>query len=149
MKRAVVIVTFFISQLFLQNALAGDFDWLGNLNIQANADLSGFQVNLATRFHIGDAEIRTVIRSTDRPADAYMILRLSELSHRPARDVIRIYRSDKKRGWGYMAKRLGIKPGSREFHELKERHEFKRGGTKRSSHSGKGKGREKHHGHGR
>jgi len=49
-----------------------------------------------------------------------MVLRLAETSGRPANFVITQYRSDKGKGWGALAKSLGIKPGSSEFHALKK-----------------------------
>ena len=36
-------------------AVAGDFDWIRNFNIKAEADQSGLRARLATRFKIGDA----------------------------------------------------------------------------------------------
>ncbi len=122
-------------------ALAGDFDWLNDLNIRAQADPSGFRVQLATRFKIGNAEINTVISNVEKPADAYMVLRLGEMSHQPTDYVISQYRSDRGRGWGVLAKSLGIKPGSKEFHELKRGHDLYGDGN---SNTGKGHG----HGHG-
>jgi hypothetical protein len=105
-------------------ALAGDFDWMKGLNIRAEADPSGFKAQLAARFKIGNAEINTVISNVEKPADAYVVLRLGEMSHRSTDDVIKQYRSSKGRGWGVLAKSLGIKPGSREFHALKRGHDL-------------------------
>ena len=34
--------------------------------------------------------------------------------------VLKEYKANKGRGWGVIAKKLGIKPGSKEFHELKK-----------------------------
>ena len=150
MKPIKFMVLFLFAQtIFLTNVFAGDFDWLKNLNIEAKADLSSFRLKLASRFNIGDAEIKTVIRATDKPSDAYMIFRLGEMTHRTVDDVIRVYRPNKKRGWGYMAKKLGIKPGSHEFHELKERHDFYHEPAAEHGHhhdNDNGMGREKHHG---
>lgn len=120
---------------------AGDFDWLDNLSIQATADPSGFRVKLRTRFQIGDAQIQTVIGQVSSHADAYMVLRLGELSHRPINDVLGVYRSGQHKGWGKMAKDLGIKPGSKEFHALKQGHDLDYTGGHKSK--GKGKGKKK------
>ncbi len=119
-------------------ALAGDFDWLQNVNIRAEADPSGFRAQLETRFKIGNTEINAVIGNVAKPADAYMVLRLAEMSHQPTDYVIKQYRSGKGQGWGALAKSLGIKPGSREFHALKRGHDLHD-----SSDSGTGKGRGK------
>jgi hypothetical protein len=54
-------------------ALAGDFDWMQDLNIRATADPSGFRAQLGARFKIGNAEINTVIGNVEKPADAYIM----------------------------------------------------------------------------
>ena len=93
--------------------LAGDFDWLKELNIKAVNDGDGFRTRLAARFQIGNAQVDTVIKNVANPADAYMVLRLGELSGRNTDDVITAYNTNKNKGWGAMAKSLGIKPGSK------------------------------------
>jgi hypothetical protein len=100
-------------------AMANDFGWTEDLNIQAQADPSGFRARLATRFNLGDVEVRAVLGNIGNPADAYIILRLGEMSGRPTSYVVDRYRQDKGKGWGALAKSLGIKPGSEEFHALK------------------------------
>ncbi|MDZ4165721.1 MAG: hypothetical protein U1C55_11400, partial [Smithellaceae bacterium] len=66
----------------------------------------------------------------------YMILRLGEISGKPTDSVMEKYRSEKGKGWGAMAKSLGIKPGSEEFHTLKRGSDIK-------ENDDKGKGKEK------
>ena len=128
----------------IPTASASDFDWLNNLNIKAEGDSSGYRIRLATRFRIGDAEVKAVIGNVDRSSDAYMIFRLGELSRRPVNEVIKVYRANRKKGWGVMAKSLGIKPGSRDFHALKRGHDLDDGmGNVRGQSSGKGKGKDK------
>jgi hypothetical protein len=121
-------------------ALAGDFDWIKDLNIQAQADASGFRARLGARFRIGDAEINAVLSNVEYPVDAYMVLRLGEMSSRPTDYVIKQYRSDKGKGWGVLAKSLGIKPGSEEFHALKNGHDLY---DDKDMSGGKGKGKSK------
>jgi len=88
-----------------------------------------------------------VIGNVAEPSDAYMIFRLGELSHRPVKEVMKVYRSNRHRGWGVMAKKLGIKPGSRECHALKRGEDLGGGGHGREHFSGHGNGNG--HGHGR
>lgn len=121
------------------SAFAGDFDWLQRLNIRAEADPSGFRAELATRFKIGNTEINAIIGNMAKPADAYMVLRLSEMSHQPTDRVIARYQSGRGRGWGVLAKSLGIKPGSPEFHALKRGHDLY-GSNDSSAGKGRGKG---------
>ena len=121
---------------------AGDFAWMPDFNARAMADLSDFKVRLAARFQIGHAQVEAVISKVGKAADAYMVLRLGEMSSMPTQYVIDEYRSGKKQGWGALAKSLGIKPGSREFHALKRGDDLYGG-------SGKGKGKSKGKGKGK
>jgi hypothetical protein len=124
-------------------ALAADFDWFRDLNIQAQADASGFRARLAARFQIGDARITAVLGSVDEPADAYMVLRLGEMAQQPPEEVLTRYKAGKAKGWGALAKSLGIKPGSKEFHALKRGHDLDGGPGGKSKKPGKGKGKHK------
>lgn len=135
-------VLLFLQFTFATLASAGDFGWLDNLNIKAEADSSGFRAQLSTRFRVGDAEVKAVIGNVDKKSDAYMVLRLGELSHRPAKEVLSVYKANRNKGWGVIAKKLGIKPGSREFHALKRGHDLKESGAGQnqlSSNKGKNK----------
>lgn len=105
-------------------AIAGDFDWTRDFNIQAQADQSGFRARMATRFKLGDVEVKAVLSNFENPADAYMALRLGEMAGRPTDYVVEKYKNTKGQGWGALAKSLGIKPGSEEFHALKRGHDL-------------------------
>ncbi|MFP4560498.1 MAG: hypothetical protein ACLFRB_08960 [Thiohalorhabdus sp.] len=100
-------------------AEAGAFDWLKEINVRAEADRSGFLARIAARFEVEDVRVRAVLSKVERPADAYMVFRLGELSGRSPGYILERYRAHGEQGWGALAKRLGIKPGSREFHALK------------------------------
>jgi len=112
-----VVLTIFISAPVVS---AGDFDWARDLNIRAEADPSGFRAQLSTRFKIGDTQVKVVLGNVDSPADAYMVFRLGEMSSSPVDSVLNKYRTEKSKGWGALAKSLGITPGSREFRALKQ-----------------------------
>lgn len=114
-----LIMTTVVLLLVSAAVSAGDFDWLKDFNIRAEADPAGFRARIRARFKIGNAEIDAVLTNVEKPADAYLVFRLGEMSKRPSGDVIEKYKSGKGRGWGKLAKSLGIKPGSREFHALK------------------------------
>ncbi len=109
---------------FSSVAVAGDFDWLSDLSVRAQADPSEFRTRLAARFNIGDIQIKAVLNNVEKLADAYIVLRLGEISRQPTDYVIAKYKSSKGKGWGALAKSLGIKPGSREFHALKRGHDL-------------------------
>ncbi|MEJ2471789.1 MAG: hypothetical protein P8Y96_11825 [Desulfuromonadales bacterium] len=123
MKRKLISATvlFLVAfSLSVSVGIAGDFDWTRDLNIRAEADLSQFRAQLSTRFNIGDAQVNVVLGNVDRPADAYMVLRLGEMSSRSIDYVMNKYSTEKSNGWGKFAQSLGIKPGSREFQALKQ-----------------------------
>lgn len=115
-----VLILLSLALLMPAAVSAADFDWTRDFNVRAQADPSGFRAQLSTRFKIGDAQVKVVLGNVDRPSDAYMVFRLGEMSSRPYDYVLNQYRSGKNKGWGALAKSLGIKPGSREFHALKQ-----------------------------
>lgn len=53
------------------------------------------------------------------PGDVYMACALAYQARVPCGDVARNYEQSKGQGWGVVAQRMGIKPGSAEFHALK------------------------------
>ena len=140
MKARGMMFTGLMVFLFVSStALAGDFDWLQDLNISAEADPSGFRAQLAARFKIGNAELNAVISNVEKPADARSAPP-REMSHQPTDRVITQYRSSKGQGWGVLAKSPGIKPGSKEFHALKRGHDLQ-GGNDSGAGKGRGKGK--------
>ena len=120
-------------------AVAGDFDWIKGFNIQAGQDPSGFRARLAARFQIGNVQIDAVLSNVRSPADAYIALRLGEMSRQPVDHVIGQYKASKGKGWGAIAKSLGIKPGSKEFHALKQGQDLYADRSVKGKPRGKGK----------
>ncbi len=142
MKRFVMgtLVAFFI---FLPTAVfcGGELDsFIQNLNVQASADLGGFKVKLSTQFGVPVPQVESIMAKVQVPADAYMVLKVGEVARQPQDVVLKEYSANKGKGWGVIAKNLGIKPGSKEFHELKKG--LADGGNDKGG-KGKGKGRGK------
>jgi hypothetical protein len=50
----------------------------------------------------------------------YYACALASILGRPCRYVVDYYEANRGQGWGVVAQRLGIKPGSSEFHRLKK-----------------------------
>lgn len=130
-------------------AFAGGLeDFLANINIQAQADLPGFSARVSTQFGVPYAQVQTVVQTVREPADAFMVFQLGQFSGRQPEKVMDVYSRSKGKGWGVIAKELGIKPGSAEFHALK-RGDLHFTGTPAgggdSPGKGKGKGRGKGH----
>lgn len=53
------------------------------------------------------------------PADVYYACSMANALRIPCRDIVREYDRNPGQGWGAIAKRHGIKPGSAEFHAMK------------------------------
>lgn len=150
MKRLIILC---VSVLLLSPlaAFAGGLDvFLGNVNVQARADMPGFSARLSTQFGVPIPQVEAVIRAVPQPADAFMILQLGQMSGRQPDRVLAVYGPNRKKGWGAIAKQLGIKPGSAEFHALKngDLHFTGQPGGYGESH-GKGGGRGHGRGHGK
>lgn len=136
----VLVVLFIVTSV----SVAGDFEWMKDFNIKAEADLSDFKARLSTRFKIGNAEINAVLSSVDNSADAYMVFRLGEMAGKSPEEVVNKYKSGKGKGWGALAKSLGIKPGSEEFHALKNSDDLYASSSKvKSQGENKDKGKKK------
>lgn len=95
-------------------------DFLSEININAQQDIGGFKSKLSLSFGVEKTKVESVMTISEKPADAYMIFRVSEITNKPIEEVITVYKKNKNQGWGKIAKELGIKPGSNEFKELKK-----------------------------
>ena len=144
--RKSLLLGFIIFISFNFNVNAGDFGWLEQLSIEARSDGSGFRTRLSTRFKIGDAKVKAVISDMGNGADAYMVMRLGEMSGHNVEYVAKRYKANKGKGWGVLARSLGIKPGSRAFKALKGGHDLN-GANPGSRGKGKNKGHNKNKGH--
>ena len=106
------------------NANTGDNDFdnaLNNLNTIAHADLDNFMNKLSGTFGISKPWIENLVkRENIPPADEYMIARTASVTNQPIDTVKKNYLANRGQGWGVIAKHLGIKPGSKEFHALKK-----------------------------
>jgi hypothetical protein len=132
-------------------AFAGGLElFLSNLNAEARVDLPGFSAKVSAQFGVPVPRVEAVMGSVSQPADAFMIFQLGQMSGQPTDRVLRSYKSGKGKGWGVIAKDLGIKPGSAEFHALKNGDLSLTGhpGGGQGSAPGKGKGKGKGHGKG-
>ncbi len=123
--------------------------FLSNLNVQARADMNGFAVKLGAQFGIPMPQVQAVIGTVAQPADAFMCLQLGQWAQRPPEQVVQVYKTNRGKGWGVIAKSLGIKPGSPEFHALKRGDLVFSGqpGSGPGEGPGKGKGKGKGKGH--
>jgi hypothetical protein len=60
-----------------------------------------------------------LIRRHWAPGDIYFACALAQVAGQPCRVVVDAWDRDHAQGWGAIAKRMGIAPGSEQFHRLK------------------------------
>jgi hypothetical protein len=144
-KAFIAIAIFFLMAVSAVSAYA-DLDYfLSDLNIQAKADMKGFGVKLSAQFGVPLPQVQAIIKTVELPADAFMIFQLSQMTYKQPERVVQTYKINRRKGWGAVAKELGIIPGSAEFHTLK-RGDFTFTG-KREGNTDKGQGKGKSKGH--
>jgi hypothetical protein len=93
--------------------------WLGDMNRYGSRYRDPF-VDELVRYHAAPRDLVVdLLARRWAPGDIYFACALARLAGRPCRYVVELWERDHAKGWGAMAKRLGIKPGSPQFHQLK------------------------------
>ena len=139
-KFSIVLLLFFIAG-FAGVAHADLNDSLRRINEQAKADMKNFNVKLSAQFGIPIPKVDEVLKIVAAPADAFMVLQLGQMANKQPEVVVKSYQANRDKGWGVIAKELGIKPGSPEFHALKRGDFAFTGKAADSEDQGKGKAR--------
>lgn len=107
------------------NAMTGDKELdisLSNLNVEANLNIKTFNKEMTTSFAVTEKKLEMLrVQSKMQPSDIYMAFEISKASDKPVEKVISSFKSEKEKGWGVIAKKMGIKPGSEKFKKLKKR----------------------------
>ncbi len=131
--------------LFWAQAIAGGGldGFLSNVNVQARADLPGFSATVSAQFGVPVPQVQAILTRVDTPADAFMVFQLGQMAHKQPEVVLQTYRTHRGKGWGVIAKQLGIKPGSKEFHALKNGDLVYGAAPADGASKGKGKGKGK------
>ncbi len=115
----VIFSTTFAQTAFKSGSNQLDTD-LNTINTSAKLDFGKFKTNISLSYNTSEKKINYMSTTVKmQPADIYMAFEISKITRKPIDDVIVVYKDNKSKGWGYMAKQLGIKPGSAEFHALK------------------------------
>ncbi len=145
MKKTIFLALMLVSGIALgQNYNSGDVELDASLkivNTDANKDMTFFKANLAKTFNVTVPKVETCFKAGMNAGDAYMAFEISNLTRKPIEDVITVYKTSKSKGWGVMAKELGIKPGSAEFHALKGKAKDKSKGNSKGNGTGGGSGK--------
>ena len=153
MKRILFMLLFFVfcccqfaysEEKIVANTPTGDLELdrsLKELNEGVQLNLRDFAKNLSRYYHVPEETVDWLLDSVGMtPADAYMATKVSKIANQPVEEVVNEYKANKGKGWGVIAKKLGIKPGSKEFHELKKDDSGLMGSTKgKKKRKGKGK----------
>lgn len=79
-------------------------------------------INEMTRYYGAPRDLVTdlIVDRRWAPGDVYYACAIAQIIGRPCRYVVDEWDRNHGQGWGVVAKRLGIKPGSAEFHRLKK-----------------------------
>lgn len=79
-------------------------------------------VDEMTRYYGAPRDLVTDLLINQRwaPGDVYYACAIAQVIGQPCRYVVDQWQQDHGQGWGVLAQRLGIKPGSAEFHRLKK-----------------------------
>ena len=95
-------------------------DRLGDINNYGYRYREPF-INEMTRYYGAprDLVFDLVVNRRWAPGDVYYACSLAQIIGRPCRYVVDEWDRNHGQGWGAVAQRLGIKPGSAEFHRLK------------------------------
>ncbi len=108
---------------------------LNIINTQARTDLSSFRTDMILSYNVSEKKLDYMGMNLGMvPGEMYLSLEISRIARVPLDDVLVVYRKHKSKGWGVIAKQLGIKPGSAEFHQLKNRASSKKGKSQVKKH---------------
>lgn len=147
MKKALMMICALLVLCQAMPARADLDGFLANLNIRAQADLPGFKAGLSAQFGVPLPRVEAVFTQVSAPADVFMTLQLGQMARKQPEAVLQTYKVSKNKGWGAMAKELGIKPGSAAFKALKRGNLQYTGQPSGSDDGGQGKGKGKGKGH--
>lgn len=107
---------------------------LNEMNVNAKLDLGKFKADLSLSYGVPKTKVDEVFSLNIEPAEVFMVFEIGNITHQPIDAVVTSYKKNKGKGWGVIAKEMGIKPGSPEFHALK---------GKSKGNKGNGKGKDK------
>jgi hypothetical protein len=154
-KLAFVLVSVFLAgamnaQTISFNPRTGDVEmdgFLKDISVKAKENVDNFVSDAVATFNIAKDKVESLIKIMD-PADVFMTLQTAQIVNKPVDVVKDTYVKNKDKGWGEIAKEMGIKPGSKEFHALKGKVKGKKdkgngNGNGNNGGNGKGKGKKK------
>jgi hypothetical protein len=122
----VSLIVFIILPAFVSAALefnTGDAELdltLKEINVEAETDIDGYKADLSLTYNISQNKLEYLFVEIEmNPADVYMTLELAKIANISIDTIVNVYKENRGKGWGVIAKKLGIKPGSNKFMALK------------------------------
>ncbi len=147
MKKILILITLlivsygntFAQDNFQPNTGDGGLDnELTEINRKAKQDLNRFKEDIKNTFGINRERVEKIMNTYKmEPADVIMASRIAKIIKKEPEVVSESFSKNREKGWGAIAKELGIKPGSAEFHELKN------AGKNKGNSNGKGNSKDK------
>lgn len=117
---------------------------LTELNAAARLDFGSYKANIGLSYNLSASKIEYMhVSLRMQPSDIFMVAELSVLCGMPIDRVVVVYQKNKHKGWGQIAKQLGIKPGSAKFHALKSKANYHSGKIKHKNKYQKNKQKKK------
>jgi hypothetical protein len=93
---------------------------LVSIDADASINFGAFRADISGKYNVTEKKIDYLAVNVGMTAgDIYMAVEIARITGKTVDQVVSVYQKDHGRGWGVMAKELGIKPGSPEFHALK------------------------------
>ncbi len=147
-----ILLSIFVGNSFAQIQFkSGDIKLdtdLNSINAEAKLDLGVFKTDLRLKYNVDEKKIDYMSTKLKmQPAEWYFALEIGKYSKKPIDEVLNVYSQNKSKGWGYIAKQMGIKPGSPAFHALKNNASGKskkvKGNSGNKGNKGNGKGKNK------
>jgi hypothetical protein len=110
-------------------AKTGDADFdikLNQVNDDAKLDIKLFTKELALEYKVEEKTINeNMTKMKMEPAEIFLVLETAKLTKKEPAEVFKIYKADKKQGWGVMLKKAGIDMKMREFKALHKKAHYK------------------------
>jgi len=94
---------------------------LNEIGASATLDMPGFTAEVSLQWGVSADQVKAIVSQGLQPAEVYLAAGLASVSGKPFAVVVETYKKNKAKGWGAIAKELGIKPGSKEFKSLKDK----------------------------
>ena len=139
-SRTLIAGLAFACALLLPGTATASLDtFLKEVDVSASKDMGSFRADLRLTFDVSNGTVDGLFEVMSKPSDVYMCLRIGEVAKQPIDRVVEEHHKHKSQGWGVIAKNLGIKPGSAEFHALKEGRLSSSSSGGSSNHDNKGK----------